>query len=438
MNKMIGKIAALIVAMTSGSLAHAETVAITGGRVITGADAGTIEGGTVVITDGKITAVGANVSVPSSARIIDASGQWVTTGLMAPATQIGVNEVSLEGATTDHTINSGSPFSGQRSEAPFSAAFDIAPGINPNSVLIPISRMEGLTRAAVLPGVGKAIFGGQAALIQLGGGYDVVTDSGVAMKMKYGSGGGGNMGGARGAAMVYLEAALGEAADYARRGKKALANRERDSMLSEADAAALGRVVSGEMLLLVDASRASDLLHIVALKEKFSDLRVAVIGAQEGWMVADELATAGIAVIVDATANLPSSFDAIGSTMSNAGRLDKAGVLVSLCVCASGHNARLVPQIAGNAVANGMDWDAALRAITINTARIFGIDDSFGTLERGKDADVVVWDGDPLEVMSSPTAVFIRGEQMVLESRQTKLRDRYQDLGGDTPHAYRK
>jgi len=103
------------------------------------------------------------------------------------------------------------------------------------------------------------------------------------------------------------------------------------------------------------------------------------------------------------------------------------------------HNARLLPQAAGIAVAHGMDWDAAVAAITVNPARIFGLDDSYGSLEAGKDADVVVWDGDPLEVMSSPTAVLIRGEQVPLESRQTRLRDRYLSLDDhETPHAYRK
>lgn len=428
-------------AFASAGATWAENIAITGGRLVTVSDAGTIENGTLLIADGKITAVGAGLSPPAGYRVIDATGKWVTPGLMQAVSHIGVEEVSLESSTTDHSLNTGSPFAGEAALAPFFAAFDISYGINPNTPLIEISRIEGLTRAAVLPGPGLNIFAGQGALIHLGDGMDIVTHSKAAMMVYLGERGADVTGGPRGAAMVYLRAALAEAALYGRRGNRALAGRERDSILGKLDAEALAPVVQGEVPMIVSVSRASDILQVIALGRDFADLDLVILGVEEGWMVAEALAAAAVPVIIDPTRNLPQSFSEIGATLANAARLAEAGVSVTLLGGAGSysHNARLLPQAAGIAVAHGMDWDAALAAITINPARIFGIDAQYGSLEVGKDADVVVWDGDPFELMSSPTAVLVQGAEVPLTSRQTRLRDRYLELNDDKDrHAYRK
>lgn len=421
---------------------RAEKVAVTGGRVVTMGDAGTIEGGTVLIEAGRISAVGDGLQVPDGYRVIDASGQWVTPGLMQAQSWIGVEEVELESSTTDHSVNTGGTFSGESAAAPFFAAFDVSYGINPNTPLIEISRIEGLTRAAVLPGQGLNVFAGQGALIHLGDGMNIVTTPRAAMVVYLGEKGADTSGGARGAAMVYVRAALEEATRFARDGASSLPGRERDSILPRLDVEALAPVVQGKIPLIVAVSRASDILQVIALMADFPDLRPVVLGAEEGWMVAREMATAGVPAIIDPMQNLPVTFSEIGATLQNAARLSRAGVLVALVGGAGdarNHNARLLPQAAGVAVAHGMDWDAAMAAITLNPARIFGIDRTFGSLEAGKDADVVVWDGDPLELMSSPTAVLVRGEQVPLVSRQTRLRDRYLDLADDEDrHAYRK
>lgn len=437
---LISAFAASILAASAGT-ALAEDIAITGGKVVTVSEAGIIEDGTVLIHDGRISGVGAGLAVPDGYRIIDATGKWVTPGLMQAQSRIGVEEVGLESSTTDHSVNTGSPFSGEKAKAPFFAAFDISYGINPNTPVIEISRIEGLTRAAVLPGRGLNIFAGQGALVHLGDGMDILTRSKAAMVVYLGEGGADVTGGPRGAAMVYLRAALNEAEGYARRGSWSLPDRERDSILSRIDADALEAVVEGDVPLIVAVSRASDILQVIALKEDFDDLNLVIMGAEEGWMVAGELAAANVAVILDPSQNLPGSFARIGSTLKNAARLAEADVTVVLVggFGSSTHNARLLPQAAGIAVAHGMDWDAAMAAITINPARIFGIAAEYGSLEAGKDADVVVWDGDPFEVMSSPTAVLVRGDQVPLTSRQTRLRDRYLDLADEEDrHAYRK
>jgi imidazolonepropionase-like amidohydrolase len=153
--------------------------------------------------------------------------------------------------------------------------------------------------------------------------------------------------------------------------------------------------------------------------------------------VADQIAAAGVPVILDPLTDLPSRFETQGSTMENAARLQRAGVQIAIAGDRTGHYARQIRYNAGNAVANGLPWNEALKAITINPARIFGVGDRFGSLEVGKDADVVIWNGDPLEPMTQPVAVFIRGVEQPMTSRQIELRDRYMGRQPEMPRAYR-
>jgi len=161
-----------------------------------------------------------------------------------------------------------------------------------------------------------------------------------------------------------------------------------------------------------------------------------VRGGAEAWIVAEELAAARVPVVLDPLANLPQRFETLAATLENAARLHRAGVLVAFASSDS-HNARNLKQAAGNAVAHGMPHEAALAALTINPALIYGIEDSFGTLEPGKDADVVIWSGDPFELATFAEQVFIRGRPVPMVSRATLLRDRYLDLDAELPPAYR-
>ncbi|MCK5041280.1 MAG: amidohydrolase family protein [Sphingomonadales bacterium] len=437
MNKFITVALSAFVAFTQVGFAWAENVAIVGGRVVTMGEAGVIENGTVIIERGRIAAVGADVTVPEGYRIIDATGKYVTPGLMNSATTIGLEEVSLEGSTVDHTINSGSPFSNNSQDAPFDAAFDVSYAYNPNATLVAVTRMEGVTRAMIVPNFGASIFGGNAALVDLSGNIDSLPVAGVAMTVGLGSSGGSHAGGSRAGAMSYLIRALAEAESLSRRGVRSLPTRERDSVVSQIDAEALIPVVKGERRLLAVVSRASDIVQTLRLLDRFSNIKLVIYGAEEGWMVANKLAAKNVPVIIDPQSNLPSTFDSLASTYHNASRLVRSGVKVAFVANGAG-GPRLLPQSAGIAVAHGMAWGDAMAAITINPAEIFGINSRYGSLERGKEADVVVWDGDPLEVMSAPTAVFIKGQSIELTSRQTELRDRYLDLNPDMPFAYVK
>ena len=403
--------------------AAAETVAITGGKVVTGGSAGTIEGGTVLIQDGKIRAVGRDVAIPAGARRIDATGKVVTPGFMDSLARLGLVEVGAVEETVDTRT--------ERDE--ITAAFNVADAINPRSILIPTNRIEGLTRAVVAPAPGKSLIAGQGVMIHLGGTGDFLLRSPVAMFAVLNRNFGG---GSRAATLLRLREILHDAREYARDRKAYEQGDLRELAVSRLDLEALQPVVRGEMPLVIAVNRASDIQAVLRLAKE-EKLELILAGAGEAWVVADEIAAAKVPVLITPLNNLPGSFDVLGATLENAARLHKAGVTFAFMSVAA-HEAYSIRQNAGNAVAYGLPWDAALAALTSVPARLWGIGDSYGTLEPGKDADVVVWTGDPLEITTYATEVFIRGRQVPIMSRQLELRDRYKDVGSPLPPAYRK
>jgi imidazolonepropionase-like amidohydrolase len=394
--------------------AAAQDVAITNAKVWTGTDAGTLENATIYFSDGTIQGMGVNYAAPSGTRQIDAGGNWVTPGIIAPFSRVGTVEVGAEDTTND-TSASGSPFS---------VALRAADGFNPAATPVAITRIEGVTQVAVAPANGGSMIAGQGFIADTSGAPDSISSERAFVYIDLGEGGAGLAGGSRPAAWAALRGAFADARGYPARF---MAHNEGDT-LTRADAQAFGPAVRGQQLILVSAHRASDLREIIQLKAENLNLNLAIVGADEGWMVADELAAAGIPVIVDPFSNLPASFAQLGATSRNAERLIEAGVATAFAHLGnSGHQSRLVLQSAGNAVANGVSFDDAMAALTVVPASIYGMDVS-GTIERGEIADLVIWDGDPLEVTSAPRAVFIEGIEQSLVSRQTKLRDRYMDL----------
>ncbi|WP_409418336.1 amidohydrolase family protein [Phenylobacterium sp.] len=450
MRSLVVSLAALAAALAAP--AAAETVAITNARILTAGPAGEIANGTLVLRDGKIASVAAGAAAPAGARIIDARGGVVTPGLIAPNALLGAVEVRSLG--DDLVVNN----------PDIGAAFDVQYGLNPASTLIPVARMAGITRAVVTPisaGGGRgadfhaddgeelmtagggggtrsaALFAGQAAVIHLGEAADILVKPKVGMVVPFGDGGANVAGGARGAEIVALKTAFRDVRDYMR--NKAAYDRAgvRDLALSKADLEALIPVVEGRMPIIAAVHKASDIRSVLkfAREEK---VKVILSGAEEGWMVAPEIAAAGVPVIMDPLSDRPETFQTLGASLENAARLHAAGVTVSLEGTGGAHRVRELRYNAGNAVAYGMPYSAALAAVTINTARIFGVADQVGSLEPGKDADVVIWTGDPFEPLSQPTAIFIRGQAQPLTSRQIELRDRYKDLSGPYPVAYPK
>jgi imidazolonepropionase-like amidohydrolase len=410
----------------SGS-AFAETVAITGATIHTQGPQGTIQNGTLVIYNGRIRAVGGPATaVPAGARRIDAHGKVVTPGLFDSLSTLGVVEVDAVEGTRD----------GRVQDDRVTAAFNVADGLNPRSILIPVNRIEGLTRAVVAPAPGKSLIAGQGVVITLGGPGDFLVRSPVAMFAVLGEQGSHLAGGSRAAALLRLKEAFQDALDYNANRKAFDAGDRRSYALSRLDLEALLPVVKGTLPLVVAVDRASDIETILRFAKEWK-LKLILARVAEGWKVADQIAAAKVPVLVNPMDDLPNNFDSMGSTLENAARLHKAGVTFAF-MTGDAPNARNLKQGAGNAVAYGLPWDAALEAITSAPARIWGIADHYGTLEPGKDADVVIWNGDPLELSTFADVVFIRGKEMPMKSRQTELRDRYKDLGGSVPLAYRK
>lgn len=414
MNSRLIAVALLVLPMLAG----ADSIAIVGGRVHTVASAGVIEQGVVLIRDGRIAAVGADVDLPAGTRVVDAKDKWVTPGIFNAFTQLGLVEV--EGVPSAIDIEAAS--------ASFAAAFDVRDGIDNRSTLIPIARLRGVTRAAVFPVATRSLFGGLGALIHLDPNQALAFKSHAAELIELGAYGASLGGGARGAALLTLHNAFAAA--------------KRGDAVAESDDAALRLVLSGQVPLLAHVERANDIDNVLALRARYPQLRPILLGASEGWLVADRIAAAGVPVILDSFTNLPIDFEMLAATQENAARLAKAGVLLAIAPvyrfhAAMPHNAGLVTQYAGNAVAHGLPWQQAFEAITLNPARMFGVADRLGSLEAGKVADVIVWSGDPLELAERPEAIFIAGRQQPMVSRQTLLRDRYRQLSGPTPFSYR-
>ena len=409
----------------------AETIAITGGRVVVGDGSAPIEGGTVLIRDGKIIATGATVVIPSGARQIDATGKWVTPGVFAGFSRLGLAEVDAVNGTNDK--------SGGRSG--FSAAIDVAPAIDPFRSPFAVNRSSGVTRAVVAPEAADNIFAGQGAIADLGADSNPVTKARAFQFAEFGEEGAASAGGSRAGTHLHFRAMLREAQDYAA-GRGTFD----DDLLKAEDAKALLSVLRGETRLLIHVEGANDMLRLMELKRDFPTIKMVFVGVSEGWRVAPELAKAGIPVIASALNDLPATFEMLGATQSNVGRMKDAGVQVAIGMIndRDSHQLRYTTQYAGNIVslqyvpgATGLTWDEAFAAISSVPADIMGVGDRLGSLKTGRAADVVLWDGDPLELSSAATKVIIDGIEQPLTNRQNRLRDRYaRPTEGDLPKAY--
>jgi imidazolonepropionase-like amidohydrolase len=377
-----------------------------------------IERGTVIIRGSKIAAVGANVAVPAGARVIDASGKIVTPGWIDSANQLGITEIPLsaEGTADENTT-----------DTRVSAAFDVVDSFNGNTTYIPITRTEGITRVLVTPGGTGNVFLGQGAVMDMSGAQvpAAVTRAPAAMVAALGEAGAAVAGGSRATAMLRLREILEDAQDYAVNRAAFNTAQRRAYSRTRLDLEALQPVLKGQIPLIVQANRASDLLAAMRLANEFK-LKLVLAGAAEGWMVADQLAKAKVPVIVKPLTDIP-SFDSLGATLENPARLSKAGVNVVLATFDT-QNSRNLRQEAGNAIAYGMNRDAALEAVTLTPARVWGVADRVGSLESGKDADVIVWSGDPFELTTGPDHVFIKGQEMPADNRQKELLKKYRTI----------
>jgi imidazolonepropionase-like amidohydrolase len=439
--------AACMAALASPAFAQ-ELTAITGGRVLTGTSV--IENGTVVIQNGRVVSVGTGAA-PSGARVVDARGKVVAPGFVAVDSGLGGSEISSVNGSDDLSNGANS----------ISAAFDVSYGLDPWSFTLPVARLGGITRAIVVPnhpggsgghehqddsdfaGVGTggfqspSLFAGQAAIIHLGSGNDILVKPRVAQVAPFGEAGAGVAGGARGAEFTQFRETLIEVRLYARNRAAYDRGAVRTLSLSRADLEALIPVANGTMPLIVTVRRAADIQQVLRLAKE-EGIKIILDGAEEGWLVADQIAAAGVPVLLNPISNLPGNLETRGARMQNAAALDAAGVVIAIKGNeGSIHRARETRYNAGNAVSHGLPYGAAIEAITVNPAKIFGMAGQFGELRAGAAADVVVWSGDPLEPLSIAETIFVNGQEQAPTSRQFLLRDRYRAGGeGAMPPAY--
>jgi imidazolonepropionase-like amidohydrolase len=406
--------------------AGAQTIAITGGRVYP-VSGPMIDGGTVLMRDGKIVAVGSAVVIPADAERIDATGKVVTPGIVNAGTQLTLVEIGAVSGTREASA---------RGREGISAAFTPWEGLNPTSVLISPARSAGITTVLVAPQGG--LISGQAGMVHLvpGSAAEMLLRTPVGMVATLGPSRGPNPM-PRAETIMRLREVLDDARVYRARRADFERAQTRPLAAGRLDLEALLPVLDGRLPMIVEADKASDIEAAMKLARDYN-FKLIVAGGAEAWQIADRLAAARIPVLTGAMNNIPESFASLGQRQENAGLLSKAGVAVSVIGNAGGgdeeaFNVRNVRFEAGNAVAYGMDWNAALRAITLTPAETFGVADRVGSLAPGKIADVVVWSGDPLEFASQPERVFIAGRQVTEPSRQDMLEQRYKTL----PPSYR-
>lgn len=442
------RLAGLAIALSCGCVAvHAASLAIVNARLET-ITQGTIESGTLLMSGGRIVALGNAVQLPPDARVIDARGGTVTPGLIACSTNLAIAEVNQITETRDDA-------GGTR----ISAGFDVQYGVNAWSAQLPVARESGVTHAVISPLVGvaeafddeeehaalqgggenagayNALFAGQAALLRLDASQLPVMRARIAMALDLGQAGAQHGGGSRAASIILVKAALADARHYARNRGAYDRGATRTYGLPTFDLEALTPVVEGRVPLLIRVSRAADIRQALALAREES-VRIILEDAQEAWLVADEIAAANVPVLLDPQDDLPRSFEVLGARLDNAARLQGAGVTIAIKGSRNFNSLRPIRLNAGVAVAYGLSRQEALRAITLNPARIWGIADRAGSLEVGKDADVVVWSGDPLEALSYATTVIVGGVEQSTRSRRLQLQERYLHVDDGYPPAY--
>lgn len=414
---------AVALAATLAMPAAAQTIAITGGKVypVSGPP---IENGTVIITNGKIAAVGANVPIPAGAQRIDATGKTVTPGFVDASTQLGVQEVAAVNDTRDMTA---------RGKDNIAAAFTVWEGLNPNSVLLAPARKEGITSFVIVPTGG--LVSGQAALVDVvpGTTTEMIIRAPVAMVAEIGDPQSAGVA-SRGELIVKLRELLEDTKFFQTHRDAFDRAQTRPFLASRLDLQAMIPVVEGKLPLLISVDRASDIDAAMRLAREY-DVKLMISSGAEAWMIADKLAAARIPVLTGAMNNIPAGFAALGQRQENAGLLRKAGVQVALIGNAGGgdeetFNVRNLKQEAGNAVSYGMTWDDALRAVTLAPAEFFGAADRVGSLRPGLEGNVVVWSGDPFEFTTRAEHVFVRGREYNEKTRQDQLIERYRTLPG--------
>ena len=381
--------------------------------------------GHILIREGVIAKI-SKTSVPYADKVYDAKGKIITPGFIAPDTQIGIVEIGALSVTRDDESSI------------YNIGFSIHDAFNPNSVLIPWNRANGITSAITLPRNTSSPIGGLGSFFILDSKLDISSEADVAMIGRLGGSGSSS----RSESLAFIDDILSFASSLDKKNMSTDASIDEiidDSSIASymdfkpRDVKALYRLFNDDLPIIIKSHRASDILKLIELKNTY-DLNLIIMGAQEASLVVDKIAKSKIPLIVNPINNIPNSFDELASNINMTSMLEKAGITLMFNVSRS-HNYHLIRQGAGVAVANGMSYGGAIKALTSNVAETFNLKNR-GSIKVGNIADIVVWEDDPLEPSSMPEKVIINGIDTDLTTRSTRLRDRYiRDL--EKPNTYR-
>ncbi|WP_085299043.1 amidohydrolase family protein [Cognaticolwellia mytili] len=408
----------IALALTSSSVSFAQSIAITNATVHTVTEQGILNNATVVIEDGKVTAI--NPESVTADTVIDAEGKILTPGFIGSMNQLGLVEVGAVSRSRD------------ASDKKADITFDASLAFNPRSSVIPYSRKGGITSNVVVPRGGESMFKGQTFVADLSGEFDSVRVSNNAVIIDLGA----KSKGSRALDLQKLQVKFEDATKKLAKAKKKAkdAKDKKEAKEPSREDKVINALLAGDKALVAYADRATDLLALLKLKEIFS-LDLVFVGAADSVLIADKIAQAKVPVVMAALDNLPGSFDSLHASLENAAKLTAAGVNVALTVDGDTHNLYQLRFHAGNAVANGLSRDAALAAVTANVADAFNVDS--GRIAVGKTADLVLWSADPFELSSHVAKIWIDGKEVSTQSRQDKLRDRYMQQS-NMPKSYLK
>ena len=418
------------VALAADNSAASNTIAITGGKLLT-VSHGTIENGALVIADGKIAAVGTanSVKIPKGAQVVDAKGMTVYPGLIDPESNFGLTEISADLATNDLE---------ERSDE-IMPHMHVADAFHAETELIPVARLNGITNAVVAPASADSI-SGQDIFIQLyGSRAQMMMGTDVALAMNFGaeqrrrSGGGG-----AGARSTYPSTRMGlitelrqtflDTQDYMAK-RDAAAKKPDAPFKRDLKYEALIPYLKGERPVVIGVYQAYDVETIMKVAQEFH-LKVILNHVTHSQEILDEVAAYKVPVIIGSIYDAPRADERYDAVYTLPAELARRGVKIAISSQEAGgpvssHSARNLPYAAGFAAAYGLPYDDALKAITLNVAEMFGFGDRLGSLDVGKMANVVVANGDPLDVRTDVKQVYIQGVAVPMVSRQTQLRDEY-------------
>ena len=419
--------AALTAVLIAAWPAAAQTIAITGGRVLT-VSHGVIENGTVLVENGKIAAVGRDIKVPRGAQVVDARDKVVMPGMFDAGDKLGTVEIPAVRITVDNTEYTD----------PLQPQLRVLDALNPESENILVTRAAGVTNALSTPADGNLV-GGQSAVIQLDGGTvdELVVKSPAALHISLGEeskltyGEKNRAPETRMGEMAMLRQEFLKAQHYKqvqdaygqKQGGKQAAPPARDLKLDAMMAALEGRIP-----VVAHAERVSDIENALRLADEFH-FRLILAGGAAAWRVADQLAARKIPVIVGPILQEPTALESMDARLDNAARLYKAGVPIAIQTTGD-NEVRNLPFEVEYAISYGLPEDAAVAAVTLNPARLFGVDDRLGSIDEGKDANLIVLDGTPFRVKTHVVTVLIGGKVLDLSNHQTKLYEFYKKKYG--------